>query len=164
MATNTSSRIEPKGFQERERFVVAGMNERYSPSRRMQIPQQWERFAPYIGKVPGQMSAVTYGVMSAVDDSHDFDYMTAVEVREGAQVPKELSTLQIQRQRYAVFAHPEHVSRINETMSAIIADWLPHSGNEAARAPAFERYGERFDPKTGRGDIEIWVPVQQRAK
>jgi predicted transcriptional regulator YdeE len=26
-------------------------------------------------------------------------------------------------------------------------------------APDFERYDKRFDPQTGEGEIEIWVPV-----
>jgi AraC family transcriptional regulator len=27
-------------------------------------------------------------------------------------------------------------------------------------APFFERYDERFDPRTGMGDVEIWVPIK----
>jgi predicted transcriptional regulator YdeE len=32
-----------------------------------------------------------------------------------------------------------------------------------ASAPAFlERYGEAFDPRTGMGDVEVWVPVEKQ--
>jgi hypothetical protein len=30
-----------------------------------------------------------------------------------------------------------------------------------ADAPNFERYGESFDPVTGNGGLEIWVPVKE---
>jgi AraC family transcriptional regulator len=43
--------------------------------------------------------------------------------------------------------------------------WLPRSGHEVAHvvvdAPDFfERYGEDFDPKTGMGGIEVWIPIK----
>jgi len=28
-----------------------------------------------------------------------------------------------------------------------------------ADAPTFERYDEKFDPATGNGGLEIWVPI-----
>jgi AraC family transcriptional regulator len=68
-------------------------------------------------------------------------------------------------QRYAVFAHSEHVSKLRNTCEAIWRQWLPNSGHEFARpAPGapdfFERYGPGFNPQTGMGDIEVWVPVK----
>ena len=33
---------------------------------------------------------------------------------------------------------------------------------KAADAPSFERYDEKFDPSTGNGGLEIWVPVRDR--
>ena len=30
----------------------------------------------------------------------------------------------------------------------------------AADAPSFERYGKKFDPRTGNGGFEIWLPVK----
>jgi AraC family transcriptional regulator len=36
---------------------------------------------------------------------------------------------------------------------------LPSSGFKAADAPSFERYDETFDPVTGDGGFEIWVPI-----
>mgnify|MGYP003409082453 CR=1 FL=1 len=39
--------------------------------------------------------------------------------------------------------------------------WLPISGMKAADAPSFERYDEKFDPATGNGGLEIWVPVRE---
>jgi AraC family transcriptional regulator len=159
MAANTASSIEPTRFESRRAFVVAGLQERYASAGNAQIPLQWQRFAPHIGKVPGQVGATTYGVCVSVGGSNEFDYIAAVEVKEGADVPKGLVTLRVPERRYAVFEHRDHVSTIRETMEAIHR-WLPRSGHKPASAPMFERYGEKFDPQTGRGDIEIWIPVQ----
>jgi AraC family transcriptional regulator len=30
-----------------------------------------------------------------------------------------------------------------------------------ADAPSFERYDEKFDPSTGNGGLEFWVPVKE---
>ena len=37
---------------------------------------------------------------------------------------------------------------------------MPDSKLEFAEAPDFERYDEHFDAKTGKGVVEIWIPVK----
>jgi AraC family transcriptional regulator len=32
---------------------------------------------------------------------------------------------------------------------------------QAADAPNYERYDENFDPLTGDGGLEIWIPVRE---
>ena len=46
-------------------------------------------------------------------------------------------------------------------MNAIWNDWLPASEYKAADAPGFERYDENFNPHTGLGGFEIWIPVKK---
>jgi len=46
-------------------------------------------------------------------------------------------------------------------MNAIWNSWLPQSGYVAADAPGLERYDERFNPETGLGGFEIWIPVRK---
>jgi AraC family transcriptional regulator len=62
-----------------------------------------------------------------------------------------------------VFPHRGHVSELNKTVAAAW-QWLPASGRKLgcdAGAPTFiEHYGEKFDPDTGFGDIEVWFPVK----
>jgi AraC family transcriptional regulator len=67
--------------------------------------------------------------------------------------------VRIPEQRYAVFTHKEHISTIRRTFAAIWNHWLPASKMCVADAPNFERYEETFDPATGNGGLEIWVPV-----
>ena len=64
-------------------------------------------------------------------------------------------------QKYAVFTHRDHISTIRRTINTIWNHWLPASGLKAADAPNFERYDENFDPLTGNGGLEIWVPVRE---
>jgi AraC family transcriptional regulator len=57
------------------------------------------------------------------------------------------------------------VSKLHETCDAIEREWLPRSQYAFAHgtpgAPGFfERYGEDFDPHTGSGDVEVWVPIK----
>jgi len=72
--------------------------------------------------------------------------------------------LQLPARRYAIFAHRGHVSTLQQTIAAIFSQWLPQSGQRvtppAAGALGFiERYGEGFNPQSGRGDIEVWLPL-----
>jgi AraC family transcriptional regulator len=68
--------------------------------------------------------------------------------------------VRIPAQKYAVFTHAEHVSTIRRTVTTIWNKWLPESGLEVADAPSFERYGQTFDPRTGMGGFEVWVPIK----
>src|SRR6266568_4454648 len=62
---------------------------------------------------------------------------------------------------YGVCCHADHISTIRRTVNTIWNHWLPASGLKAADAPNFERYDENFDPLTGNGGLEIWIPVAQ---
>jgi AraC family transcriptional regulator len=59
-----------------------------------------------------------------------------------------------------VFTHRKHFSSIPKTIEAIWNKWLPNSGYTPAESPSFERYTEEYDPKTGTGGTEIWVPIK----
>ena len=70
------------------------------------------------------------------------------------------ASVRIPEQKYAVFTHRDHISTIRRTVNTIWNHWLPASGLKAADAPNFERYDDNFDPLTGNGGLEIWVPVR----
>lgn len=140
-------------------FVIAGLAERYTMGGTKNIPALWQRFMPYIGQIPGQIGDITYGVCTNPDAEGNFDYIAGVPVAPTAELPPELARLAISAHRYAVFLHKEHISGIHRTFSAIWSQGLPQAGLEAAEAPCFEKYDGRFDPGTGKGIVEIWVPV-----
>lgn len=140
-------------------LLIAGLGQRYASESNAGIPAQWQRFQPFIGNIPSQVGGrVTYGVICNSDDA-GIDYVCGVEVRDFSDLPDDFVRLRIPAQRYAVFQHREHVSAIRSTCVAIWNRWLPESGHKAVDAPFFERYGAAFDPRTGMGGAEIWIPI-----
>jgi AraC family transcriptional regulator len=114
---------------------------------------------PYIGNIPGQIGRTAYGVCCNSDEEGNFDYICGVEVSDFSELPPELARLRIPARRYAVFTHRDHISTIRRTVNTIWNKWLPESGYEVADAPDFERYGPEFNPETGTGGVEIWIPL-----
>ena len=111
-----------------------------------------------IQSVTSDVSPVTYGVIyNGGDDS--FDYLSGVERSRSKEAPRNLVSLTVAPQTYAVFWHAGHVATLRETCDAIWSDWLPASGKEVVEAPWFECYGESFDAVSGSGGLEVWVPV-----
>jgi AraC family transcriptional regulator len=152
--------LAPPRFETLAPLLVAGLSQRYDCESSKAIPAQWQRFAPHIGNIPGQVGWTTYGVRHNCDDDGNFDYIAGVEVASFSRLPPELARLRIPAQRYAVFGHAEHVSTIRRTIMTIWNKWLPVSGVQVADAPDFERYGESFDPHTGMGGLELWIPIK----
>jgi AraC family transcriptional regulator len=141
-------------------LLVAGLGERYTWESGAAIPGQWHRFQQSVHDIPRRIGNVTYGVCCNADDAGNFDYIAGVEVADFSDLPREFSRVRIPEQRYAVFTHRDHIPTIRRTINTIWNQWLPSSGLKAADAPNFERY-ENFDPATGNGGIEIWVPIKQ---
>ena len=142
-------------------LLVAGLGERYNHENGAGIPAQWHRFHQAVTDIPGRIGKVAYGVCCNGDDAGNFDYIAGVEVSDFSDLPREFAKVRIPEQRYAVFTHGDHISTIRRTVNTIWNHWLPASGLKAADAPSFERYDENFDPLTGNGGLEIWVPVKQ---
>lgn len=153
--------LEPSRFEDGRPLLIAGVNGHYTAKTVDGIAAQWQRFIPRIGKIAGQVGRTAYGVVCGSDGVGGFEYLSGVEVSSFSDTPSDLSRIRIPSQRYAVFAHREHVSAIRDTLHAIWREWLPSSGREVAEAPFFERYGEGFDPRSGQRDIEIWIPVER---
>jgi AraC family transcriptional regulator len=141
-------------------MLYAGLVERYDCQAPAGIPDQWQRFTPYLGNIPGQVGKVAYGVIYNFDGDGNFNYMCGVEIAAAADLPKRITSLPVPAQKYAVFSHRGHIAGIRATCTAIWSKWFPESGHQSANAPSFERYGPEFNPQTGLGGLEIWVPVQ----
>jgi len=149
-------------FETGTTMLIAGLGGHYTGDTKHEIPAMWERFgAQYFGRVPGQVGQVSYGVSYNFAPNVVFDYIAGVEVSSLAGLPNTLAQLRIAPQRYAVFAHDGHVSRLGESWMAIFGEWLPKSGHEFGGDPSYERYDAEFDPKTGLGGMEIWVSIRK---
>jgi AraC family transcriptional regulator len=152
--------LQPPRFATGKALLVAGVGERYTCESGAAIPGQWQRFHQVVDSIPGRIGKVAYGVCCNGDDAGNFDYIAGVEVADFSDLPREFSRARIPEARYAVFSHRDHISTIRRTVNTIWNQWLPASGLQAADAPNFERYDENFDPLTGNGGLEIWIPVK----
>ena len=150
------SRLEKGHF-----LLIAGFGEHFSMNKTDGIPKLWERFIPHIGKVPGQIGEVTYGVCCSADGQGGFEYVAGVQISKLDDLPDTYRWLEIQPQEYAVFIHPGKLDSLPQTFDYIFKHWLPQSGHEAAQASVFERYSADFDPVSGCGVLEIWVPLKK---
>jgi AraC family transcriptional regulator len=163
MDSTPTTNLQPSRFATAKAMLVAGVGERYNfcDNGGANIPNQWQRFNHRVGEIPDRVGNLAYGVCCNGDDSGNFDYIAGVEVLDFSDLPREFARVRIPEQRYVVFTHSEHISTIRRTVSAIWNQWLPQSGLKVADAPNFERYDEKFDPATGNGGLEIWVPVKE---
>jgi AraC family transcriptional regulator len=161
MDSTPTTDLQAPRFETAKAFLVAGIGERYNhcDNDGAGIPSQWQHFHQKVGEIPDVVGKVAYGVCCNGDDSGNFDYIAGVEVSDFSDLPREFSRVRIPEQRYVVFRHTEHISTIRRTVGAIWNQWLPLSGLKVADAPNFERYEETFNPATGNGGLEIWVPV-----
>ena len=64
-------------------------------------------------------------------------------------------------QEYAVLRHLDHVSAIGTAIDKIWNTWVPQSGLKVKESPWFERYTEEFNPQSGMGGMEIWIPIDE---
>jgi len=162
MKESTSLQLEAPRYENGKPLVIAGLRSRYTSKTMNSIPAQWERFAPYIGKITGQVGHAAYGACWNSEDG--IDYLTGVEVCSSSGLPGDFCVVTVPAQKYAVFPHRAHVSELRETLDAI-DKWLSGSGLEVACRSAetpsfFERYSEEFDPRTGMGGMEVWIPIK----
>ena len=160
MDSSLTKNLAPPRFEITKPLLIAGIGERYNHDNAAGIPGQWQRFHQVIGDIPHRVGKVAYGVCCNGDDAGNFDYIAGVEVSDFTDLPRPFFRVRIPEARSAVFTDREHISTIRRTVNTIWNHWLPASGLKVADAPNFERYDENFDPVTGNGGFEIWVPVQ----
>lgn len=153
-------KLAPPAVIDRTPFLLAGLLEHYRDGDMSAIPSQWQRFGPWLGHIPGQVANMAYGVICNGDDDGVTDYFTAMEVSDFGSLPSELSRMRMPAQRYAVFSHGGHISEIQAVWRTIWADWVPQQVKTLSDAPFFERYPEAFDPVSGEGGFEIWLPIE----
>ncbi len=147
-------------FETKGDMQIAGISHSYTMETRVAIPGQWERFVDQAGTIPTPVGKDFYGVSWNSQPNCDFDYLTGVEISSAANLPPDFTSLKLEGRRYAVFTHTEHVSSIPQTIGTIWTKWAPDCGLKIAHAPCFERYTSEYNPTTGMGGMEIWIPLE----
>lgn len=157
-------KLQPPRLQDRRALLMAGLQEHYTPQTMTTIPAQWKRL-PF-GKIPGQLGRMTYGVVFNLDEkTGEFDYFSGVEVATISPAHASMKTYKSPQQKYAIFCHRDNVSRLRDSIQAIFTSWLPTSGQTLAKPTVtspnlVEYYGDNFDPESGTGDMEVWIPIK----
>ncbi len=127
------------------------------------IGRLWNAFGPRMSELRHTVNpSVSYGVSYNYDAaSEEFDYLAACEVAEPADLPAEMTCLELPATTYAVF--PCAMGQIGPTYEYIMGVWLPQSGYRHAGAPEFEMYGPTFEPGNPASEFEIYLPVERAA-
>lgn len=155
------SRIQPARFEFSKPMLVAGLRGHFTTAPWDGIPAQWKRLMAF-GDIPGKISSVYYGMCFQQPAGID---LSGYQVANLAGLPFDFTHVEMPAQKYAVFEHLGHVEKLHSTIENIWHHWSPAPGHEVAKQPPtlpdfFERYGEKFDPRTLTGDIEVWIPVR----
>ncbi len=140
-------------------MTIVGLNRSYTMESRSGIPQQWEHFVPRMRSI-AMADANCYGICWNTQEDCVFDYLTGVEAARSAEIPADFASVTLNAKRYAVFPHTGHVSTIPKTIDTIWSQWVPSCGLAISHAPCFERYTDEFNPQTGMGGTEIWIPLE----
>jgi len=164
MESQLTQPVDDPRIEQRPLMRFAGILRRHPMSNPAGLPGQWQEFMAYLGNIDGQIGHAAYGVVdTSTAEKGDFDYLCGAQVTKFATPAPELKVLDIPARTYAIFSHKGHVTAIRSTIGAAYGDWLPRSGREASEDASFiEYYGPGFDPDSGTGDIEIWVPLKAR--
>ena len=160
----TKLQLETPRIETGKPFLLAGLQQKYNSKTRTEIPKQWDRFAPHISTLSGKSNGAAYGIVFPGDEADSINYFCGVEVTADVKVPADFTHANISAQRFAKFQHHDHVSRLHETEMAIMDNWAAEHRNEVAHDPKLplmvEYYGPNFNPQTGTGDMEVWIPVK----
>jgi AraC family transcriptional regulator len=143
-------------------MLIAGLAENHEFATPETIPAQWQRFNAYLGNIPKADPEAAFGVLMGVfDDTEGFRCLTGLAVSDVSDLQPELTAIRLPAQRYAVFTHRGHVSKMRASVHTIFNRMVPQLEFEVGDFPSFiERYGEEFNPETGVGDVELWVPLK----
>jgi AraC family transcriptional regulator len=154
--------MQPTRIMNGSAMTIAGLAERYDGETRRNIPDLWMKFGPRIPEAEG-IGKASYGVSETFMDANGkFTYMAGVQVSDARNLPTGFTVIQIPARRYAVFDYGGHVSQLSDLIMKVLGEWVPASGYQIDGQPGLiEVYSEAFDPGTGRGGMEIRIPIKK---
>ena len=149
-------------FETGKPLLVAGIGERYNCEGGAAIPGQWQRFHQ-ISRQHSRQGSGRWPMASAA--------MATIPGISTTSPASRLPTSPTCRANSPACGFPSRNTRCSPTPSTSRPSAAPSTrsgitgcrrpGMKAADAPSFERYDEKFDPSTGNGGLEIWIPVRE---
>lgn len=160
MSDQTKIDLDQPVIETRTAMRFAGLVDRIDMSNPAGFGALWQQFGPNLGHIPDAVGSAAYGIVARADDT-GCEYMTGVELANGAEPLPGFRELRAPARRWARFTHRGHVSTIRSTIRAIYDQWLPSSGETQAEDTSFvEYYGPDFNPMTGLGTTEVWIGLR----
>jgi AraC family transcriptional regulator len=144
----------------RERGVYAGLYRR-GRAEGDAIPKLWGAFAARFQELKGVVDQeVSYGLCDNMDEATgEFDYLAAVEMEAGTEIPEGMVAWEVPGGTFAVFTCT--LPTLGAAFDGIYKEWLPGSGYERVPGPDMEMYGKSFDPHDPVSEMQILVPVSK---
>lgn len=153
--------VAPPELKDKDAFAVIGLGIQCTFENTNAIPALWQAFNAREREVSTASTCAAYGVCHSGDNEGRFRYLAGVAVPGGTQIPEGMERVLVPAGRYAVFCHTGHISEYGNTVYTIWNKSISDLGLTTRQAPDFEVYDSRFDAKTGRGTVEIWIPVDK---
>ncbi|SMO45959.1 GyrI-like domain-containing protein [Fodinibius sediminis] len=146
-------------------MLIAGLSREYPSCGPFEVTSLWDEFNRLLLRLPIPNKDITYGLCSDPGAEGGLEYTCGVEISGNwdlPSLPNHISIKQLASHAYAIFEHRGSVTDIRTTCDAIYKEWIPQT--EYTTSPEdidffFERYGREFDPRRGKGDIQIWIPI-----
>lgn len=145
-------------IRERGAFRVVGLSATTSFEDNSAIPALWSEFNALEDAVQNAVHGAAYGVCCDATEAGQFRYLAGIEA---TGLTDGMDHVDVPAGRYAVFTHNGHISDLPKSVYTIWNQSLPDLELTPEQRPDFERYDDRFDPGTGRGTVEIWIPVPE---
>lgn len=155
----TGLRLQEPRTEKLGEILFVGLAEKFMFGDTQIIAGQWQRFmsGPYHA-IEHKTADVPIGI-DTQDEDGAMIYVCAAQVTKFGKIPKGLTKGFLAPRTYLVFAHDDHITKLDNTYAAIWNEWFPEHGRTPAEAPGFQRHNATFDPRTGNGGVTIWIPV-----
>lgn len=143
----------------RDAFRVIGMSAQCSFGNNAPIPPLWQALNARAAEFDERALAAGYGVCCDADGQGNFRYVAGFAGIANSPIPEGMDDVTIPAGKYAVFTHKGHIADFPKTVYSVWNKALPDAGLNPRQAPEFELYDQRFDVASGRGVVELWIPV-----
>ncbi|MDZ4760516.1 MAG: AraC family transcriptional regulator [Alphaproteobacteria bacterium] len=162
MTTTTLPKLAPPEIRSSGAMLIAGIRQFLRYEDRGTIPAIWRQLGAHLGNTPNEIEGAAYGLCMAPanGDEGGFDYAAGVAVTSLDDLPEGLTGLRLPPRRYACFRHEGHVSALGSTCAAIPDAWPEGLEQPRGQMQMIEVYGKTFNPHTGFGDMEVWIPLE----
>jgi AraC family transcriptional regulator len=153
--------VPPPVFKPLGRQRLVGLPAACSYDDIITIPAQWQRFMnDHYSGIAHKLQQIPIGVCDVPDDDGCFRYVCAAPVSAFANTDLALTCIEAMPRTYAVFEHNDHVSTVFDTYVAVWNEALPAMRRRVADSPVLEFHNDAFDPHTGLGGLQLWIPLE----